>query len=134
MTLYHGAVLPSPCIINGQKVSCVENCGGTCSSNSFWAAYPHYHECGTHSCSFKTSLAKATYGCGAANGIMVQASCNANGLYGTPIKDCGPGFGSIATSLCSTGTHKGLASVPPVVFHYITGSSKGRAYLEISVF
>jgi hypothetical protein len=134
-TAVTGCVQPSPCTISGQNVTCVTQCSGTCSRNSWWGAYPHFARCaGFSACQFQTGLPVPTGHCSTAS-FYLPGSCGATlSSWGARIIDCGPAAGTLTTDTCAT--HTGIpriASVGPGMYKSITGNSMGKMYTTINI-
>ncbi len=134
MTAVTGCLQPSPCVINGQNTTCVNQCQGTCSRNSWWGAYPHFTRCGALSdCQFQAGLPKPSFQCNTAS-FYTPAHCGVtNSSWGARIIDCGPAPGTLTTSVCGTHTVARIASVGPGMFRSITGNSMGKMYTTVNV-
>jgi hypothetical protein len=114
-------------------------CNRSCTSNTWWCAYPHFTECTNHNCNDQTGLPKAHGGC-ITSFIGFQDCRSANVFLEGRLQECGPlAANKTAESTCGHAgtTAKIVACCNPALFRSICHCSPLRAgigYTKVSVF
>ena len=96
------------------RTTCEANCSGTCNSNSWIAAWPHWTRCNSVHCNVQTSRPIPYYNhCG---GDFWFRICGTSILAPAKLKDCGPVGSDLPSAYCKAGTYKAMACVNSTAF------------------
>jgi hypothetical protein len=92
-------------------------CNQGCHSNTWWCAYPHFHECDSHNCNVKTALPKPLGACH--TGLIGFRECPHHSVFNFgELQECGPSRHSATAATCAPGkTAEAIACANSALFH-----------------